>query len=235
MAASMGIDHSATYRDRSLKNLFHRHRLRTILSIIEKDLVLQGRSLADVGCSNGYLTALINERFKPSAARGSDHDPDNLAQARASYPGIDFETIDLNTVSRQERTYDVVTCFEVLEHVGDTRSALDNLLSLVAPGGGVLFLTVPIEIGWRGTIKFLIKTTLYRYRIGELPARRCLFARYLAHLVANKRISGFRDRRHAWGTHFGFDYRDIDDYLRDRRKSFEASNKGMSRFYLVRG
>lgn len=231
----MGIDHSATYRDRSLKNLVHRHRLRTILSIIEKNLVLAGKTLADVGCSNGYLTALMNERFKPSLARGYDHDPDNLARARAGHPGIEFEIIDLNTVSTPERTYDVVTCFEVLEHVGDMRNALDNLLQLVAPGGGVLFLTVPIEIGWRGTVKFLIKTALYRYRIGELPARRYLFARYLARLVANKRISGFRDRRDGWGTHFGFDYREIDDYLRGKEKSFEASNRGMSRFYLVQG
>ncbi len=110
IAARMGIDHSATYRDKSLKNLVHRHRLRTILSIIERDLVLDGRTLADVGCSNGYLTALMNERFKPSLARGYDHDPDNLARARASHPGIEFETIDLNTVStpgRQVRRRDV--------------------------------------------------------------------------------------------------------------------------------
>lgn len=231
----MGIDHSATYRDRSLKNLIHRHRLRTILSILERNVVLEGRTFADIGCSNGYLTSLINDRFKPAAACGYDHDRDNLAQARANHPGIRFERIELNNESPTVDTYDVVTCFEVLEHVGGIETALENLLNLVTRAGGVLFLTVPIEIGWRGALKFLVKTTVYRYRTDELPRRKQLYLTYLGHLLTNKRMSGFRDCRKGWGTHFGFDHREIDDYLKRRGRAFEVSNRGMTRFYLVRG
>ncbi|MFQ5512626.1 MAG: class I SAM-dependent methyltransferase [Candidatus Krumholzibacteriia bacterium] len=230
----MGIDHSATYRDRSLKNLVHRHRLRTILSVLRNEVDLEGRTYADVGCSNGYVTALVNDRFKPALACGYDHDRENLAAARASHPHLTFDTIDLNGASPVPRTYDVVTCFEVLEHVGSLRNALSTLLEMTAPAGGVLFLTVPIESGWRGAVKFLVKTALYRYRLDELPRQKHLYLEYVGRLVANRRMSRFRDRRHGWGTHFGFDYREIDDFLRSTGRSFEASNRGMSRFYLVR-
>lgn len=231
----MAIDHSATYRVWSFKNLVARHRLRTIFSIVENDIDLEGRTYADVGCSNGYLTALISDRFKPSLTCGYDHNLDNLEIARTKYSNLKFDSIDLNGTSLTARhNYDVVTCFEVLEHVGNMQNALDILLNMTAPSGGVLFLTVPIEVGWRGTLKFLIKTVLYRYDLGELPPQKQLYTRYLGSLLANKRMGRFRDRRLGWGTHFGFDYRDVDDLLTKRGNSFKPFNLGMSRFYLVR-
>ncbi len=231
----MAIDHSATYRDRSLKNVVARHRLRTIFSIIEKDISLEGKTHADIGCSNGYLTALISDRFKPSLSCGYDHSHDNLTLARTKYPHLAFEPIDLNkAASTAPRNYDVVTCFEVLEHVGNIQNALDTLLNMAAPSGGVLFLTVPIEIGWRGAFKFLVKTVLYRYGLDELPPQKYLYFKYLANLLRNKRMERFRDQRSGWGTHFGFDYRELDDLLTERGNSFSSFNLGMSRFYLVR-
>ncbi len=230
----MAIDHSATYRDRSLKNFLARSRLRTILSIIEKKVELTGKTYADVGCSNGFLTGLISDRFKPSFACGYDHSRENLELARSAYPDLEFEIIDLNVEPPPaRRTYDVVTCFEVLEHVGNIPNALSYLLNFASPTGGVLFLTVPIEIGWRGTIKFLIKTVLYRYRLDELPQQKNLLFRYFRSLVMNKRMDRFRDQRSGWGTHFGFDYREVDELLAERGRPFESFNVGMSRYYIV--
>ena len=231
----MPLDHSATYKDRSLKNFLARSRLQSILSIIESKIQFAGKTYADVGCSNGFLTALLSDRFKPSLSCGYDHNQDNLAVARSTYPNLEFEVIDLNVKPlAPPRTYEVVTCFEVLEHVGSIPNALGSLLRITAPTGGVLFLTVPIEIGWRGTVKFLIKTVLYRYRLDELPQQKNLFLKYLGSLITDKRMERFRDRRSGWGTHFGFDYREVDDLLTERGLPFESFNVGMTRFYLVR-
>jgi SAM-dependent methyltransferase len=41
------------------------------------------------------------------------------------------------------RTYDVITCFDVLEHVHDLDRALEHLGGLLAPGG-ILALAVPV-------------------------------------------------------------------------------------------
>jgi 2-polyprenyl-3-methyl-5-hydroxy-6-metoxy-1,4-benzoquinol methylase len=231
----MPIDHSATYKDRSLKNFLARSRLRAILSIIEANIEFADKTYADVGCSNGFLTDLLSARFKPSISCGYDHNQDNLAVARSTYQNLKFDLIDLNAKpSTAPVTYDVVTCFEVLEHVGNIPNALGTLLNMTAPAGGVLFLTVPIEIGWRGTIKFLIKTLLYRYKLDELPQQENLFQQYLGSLLMNRRMDRFRDRRSGWSSHFGFDYREVDDLLTERSLPFESFNEGMTRFYLVR-
>lgn len=230
----MGIDHSATYKDRRLRNMPHRRRLEKILSILEAQAPPEGGTYADVGCSNGYITGLVCKRIRPARACGFDHEPSNLAQARKRYPHVHFELIDLNRPNPPPGRFDLVTSFEVLEHVGDLTHALDNLVGMTKPATGLLMLTAPIEIGWRGTLKFLAKTLLFRYSLSELPPRRHLYASYLASLLAGRRMSRFRDKRDGWGTHFGFDFRDIDEYLESRGISFEASNHFMSRFYLAR-
>jgi hypothetical protein len=124
-----------------------------------------------------------------------------------------------------------VTCFETLEHVGELANSLTNLLALTRHGG-TLVLTVPIEVGAIGTLKFIAKM-FYRYNLGELPARRNLSWMYFSDLIRGTRMSKFRDRRPSWGTHFGFDYRDVDDFLLQRKIPYEARNEFTTRFYRV--
>ena len=125
-----------------------------------------------------------------------------------------------------------MTCFETLEHVGDPNTALSNILNGMKPGG-VAIVTVPIEIGWRGILKFAIKTGCYGYDLTELPRRPGLFRGYVSALVKGDRLSRFRDKRQGWGTHFGFDHRDIDDRLRELSVSRKVQNSGTTRFYFL--
>ncbi len=93
-------------------------------------------------------------------------------------------------------------------------------------------MTVPIEIGAIGTLKFLVKTLVYRYSLEELPGN-ISWKEYFCVLIKGGRISQFRDIRKGWGTHFGFDYRDIDSLLELHSVRFRAVNKGTSRFYFL--
>ena len=230
----MELDHSQTYRDRSLHNLPHRGRLATVLSILDENAdSLRGKTYADVGCSNGYVTAIIAERFEPSSACGFDHQEYQVRDAREAHPGIEFKALELAERQSTLESYDTVTCLEVIEHVGTAGVALDNLLDLTRPGG-LLLISAPIEVGLRGLFKFVAKTLFYRARLEELPQRRALGLRYTLVLLTGGRISQFRDDRSVWGTHFGFDYRDIDDMLKARKIPYQAFNRFTTRFYLVR-
>ena len=44
------------------------------------------------------------------------------------YNSIDFNVFDLNQEHISSEQYDIVTCFETLEHVGNLNIALDSLL-----------------------------------------------------------------------------------------------------------
>jgi SAM-dependent methyltransferase len=69
-----------------------------------------------------------------------------------SYESLDYPAFDLCAPLGDRRTYDVVICEQVLEHVLDPRAAAANLRGLCAPGGHVVVST-----------PFLI-------RVHELPA-----------------------------------------------------------------
>ena len=189
-------------------------------------------SYADFGCSNGYVTERIRRLTGAERVWGFDHLEEHLARGRRQYPAIEFSLIDLNRPNADLPGFDFVSCFETLEHVGNLEAAIGNLLAAIKPGGTGL-VTVPIEIGPRGIAKFIAKLA-YGYNLSELPQSRALQRRYATALLTGARVSRFRDERRAWGTHFGFDYRDVDDALRRHGVPFGAWNSGTTRFYCIR-
>ncbi len=230
----MPIDHSQTYKKRALRNLPHQLRLKTILSLLDARRLSSDVRYADFGCSNGYITDIIARRYAFKNAHGFDYEEEHMAVAREQYPQITFSTVNLN-LPESSGSFHLVTCFETLEHVGDLSNALSHLLSSTQKGG-LLFISVPIEIGFRGLTRFMAKSTLYRRRyqsdLNELSGDR-IGLKYFWALLLNKDISRFREKRQRWGTHYGFDYRVVDRLFRERNVQYSAINRFASRFYFI--
>ncbi|MBU8921833.1 MAG: class I SAM-dependent methyltransferase [Bacteroidales bacterium] len=230
----MKKDHSHIYKDKSLKNWPHRQRLKEIKSVIEKEGSRSHGTLtyADVGCGTGFLTKVVANQLKPEEVYGFDHS-EHLEVARKKNPSFKFEFMELNNPADVGQ-HDFVTCFETIEHVGNPDSALSNLIKMTK-SGGTLLLTAPIEIGPVGLVKFLAKTIVYNYKLDELSGNGAnLYNKYLLALISYKDISKFRDQRFGWGTHFGFDYRRVDDLLRSKKIKYRTKNVVTTRFYIVK-
>ncbi|HRK75450.1 MAG TPA: methyltransferase domain-containing protein, partial [Rhodothermales bacterium] len=230
----MAVDHSLTYRTFRFRNLGHRSRLRTLRNEVlslRKDYILE--TLADFGCSNGYLTALLQEWSGVKRVYGFDVIQAHLRDAQAYLPDAHISFFDLNTApSPPIRQASLVCCLETLEHTGNLENALRNVLVHVAPSG-VALLSLPIEIGMIGLVKFLLKTLIYRDSLDELPS--VSWGIYLRRLLSRKSVAVFRDQRTAWSTHFGFDWREVDDLLHGWGIKFQAKNKGTARIYTIPG
>ena len=227
----MAIDHSLTYRRKSMKNYLHRRRLEKILGILDNQNFKSTYSYLDIGCSNGYLTKLITQKYKFSSSKGVDHNNENLSVARNQYDDIKFEYTDLNKpIVETAEKYDVITCFETIEHIGNIKNAIQQILSYAKSDSSFILLSVPIEIGFWGIVKFIFKT-LFGYSIKELK-NGTTYLSYFMHLISNKDISKFRDNRDGWGTHYGFDYREVDKILTKNKCVFETENYFSTRFYL---
>lgn len=229
-------DHSLTYRSLAFRNVPHRLRRRHILSTVSKLKLPSGLRYADFGCSNGYLTNMVAHQIQAGRIAGFDHTDENLAVARTRHPHIDFRYIDLNTRSAPEETFEFITCFETLEHVGDPDAALDNLLSRLAPGGQLLA-SVPIEVGPTGLTKFLTKVLFYRYSLDELTSDPSIKRKYFLTLMTGGRLGRFRRQKPGWGTHFGFDYRDLAELINAKRPAVTTTSWSdfTTRFFLIRG
>jgi SAM-dependent methyltransferase len=226
----MPIDHSRSYSGFGLRAIGHRARLRIILRRLSALHPEPGSSYCDLGCSNGFITDQIRDKFS-LIATGMDHSVEHFELGRRRHPKIKFSQINLNQTYQGALKFDLVTCFETLEHVGKPKNAIKNIVSLIAPGGTGL-ISVPIEHGWRGAIKYFTKKVIGGYSTDELGISDVV---YIKALVSGCRLSQLRPIADGYSTHFGFDYRDIDDFLYDLRVTFRAFNSGMSRFYIISG
>lgn len=229
----MAIDHSKTYTMRSVRNLGHQQRLRAISAAVESFSLPAGTDYADVGCSNGFITDRIRLLLDQSGAEAYDHVAEHFSAGRERHPALNFNTHDIcaNPLPRQ---FGLVTCFETLEHVGDPRQAVKHLLASLRPGG-VLFVSVPIEYGFRGLIKYAAKRLVYRYGLEELPAGNRVGGDYLWALIRGYSISQFRESgRSGWGTHFGFDARDVAVVLNEQGVQARSWRSVFTEFYVVR-
>lgn len=236
----MVYDHSLGYTQNSLRQYLPgsgRAMLNRIMDILRKNVNFEGKSFVDVGCSTGYITAVIVDEFEPTIAKGMDISEPNLEVAKQRYPHIEFKTIDLNQEINPEVQYDIVICTETLEHVGELTTAIDNLLKL-RKSNGFLLIVVPHEIGLIGILRVVWRTNRYGYDalncFNEFSNHKHLFFKYIRSLLIGERVSKYRNKKTHWCTHFGFDYRDIDDYLNSQSTEFTAFNKSGNRYYVLK-
>lgn len=219
------IDHASTYRSHNLLHWHHRARLRQLISEVRS--FSNAPSVADVGCSNGYITNILSEVCQ-GEVHGFDYLPELIDEAQARYPHIDFQRADLNRIVKWRKEFDLVCCFETLEHVGDLPAALKNVLAAVRHGG-ILIVSVPVETGMWGIVKFCAKTVM-RYPLDEINAGK---AEYLWALLSRKDVSGFRRERYTWGTHYGFDWRNVERSIATNMRIKKAYTKYATRVIVA--
>lgn len=229
------MDHSLTYKKKSLRNLPHLFRLKKIQSTIDKLIPKDSFDYFDVGCSNGYITNTVSQRIHPAVTCGFEYDKENLEIARKNYSYINFQELNLNLLSNTGLKANLVTCFETLEHVGNIENAVKNIAQLCKDSGTVL-VTVPIEVGATGLFKFLIKTMIYRYALTEFPSQNVRWMNYLLAIFLG-RVGDFRNQspKEHWGTHFGFDYRELEVHIRKSFKKVYSYSSFTTRIIVATG
>jgi 2-polyprenyl-3-methyl-5-hydroxy-6-metoxy-1,4-benzoquinol methylase len=121
-------------------------------------------SLLDVGCGGGeLLRAAVARGWR---AAGAEPMPEAAELARSRAPGADVRTGLSSEVGFEERSFDVVCAFHVLEHMPDARAFLGELARFARPGGLVV-----------------VETPNYASRLRRVQGERWLHLRPLEHLV----------------------------------------------------
>jgi 2-polyprenyl-3-methyl-5-hydroxy-6-metoxy-1,4-benzoquinol methylase len=99
-----------------------------------------GRRVLDAGCGEGYGTALL-QSAGASTVVGVDIDEATVKHARERY-GLQFLQVDIAALPFQDGSFDIVVCFETIEHVADGSRALSELRRVLT-ADGLLIISTP--------------------------------------------------------------------------------------------
>lgn len=113
------------------------HATRTIANSAAylEPFLVRGKSLLDVGCGPGSITVEFADRLGTGAVAGVDLSALVIDAARAAYPAVSFETMDLYALDIADDSYDIVHAHQVLQHVSDPVAALAEMHRVAKPGG----------------------------------------------------------------------------------------------------
>ena len=102
-----------------------------ILSLLEPDP--QAR-LLDLGCDDGVLTMRFAKRIGTKDVHGADFLPDALRKAKRN--GVKAKKADLNgKLPFPSHSFDVVTSNQVIEHLLETDTFVEEIYRVLKPGG----------------------------------------------------------------------------------------------------
>ena len=93
------------------------------------------RSLVDVGCGTGEITARLGALFPQAAMTGVDLEEPHLERARVRCPQARFEKGDALALHFGEAQFELAVCRHLLQAVPDPRRVVEELVRVLKPGG----------------------------------------------------------------------------------------------------
>lgn len=99
-------------------------------------------SIADVGCGVGNKTAHMAQHFPKSQVFGFDFSKEGIAAASKYHKekNLSFSTKDITAIAHSKK-YDLVTAFDVLEHIDDWKKLTKELIDV---NGKYLLISSPV-------------------------------------------------------------------------------------------
>ncbi len=102
----------------------------------------KGAKILDIGCGVGYGSAILADAGAQSVT-AFDLSAEAIEHARAFYarPNIKFETGDATAFSYEDK-FDLIVCFELIEHVPNPDKTFECIMSCLAEDG-ILVMSTP--------------------------------------------------------------------------------------------
>ncbi|WP_446217981.1 methyltransferase domain-containing protein [Micromonospora sp. IBHARD004] len=153
----LGLGHGSAFGERGIAKR---------LGTLGRRTALTGRRLLDIGCGDGTYTMRLAGAFEQIEAIDIQRDRlelfrERLATDPAAADKIAVRELSVSELDYPDRSFDLVTAIEVVEHVDDLDRALRQVHRVLTPGGRFA-LTTPNRWFPFETHGFLVRGRRYR-------------------------------------------------------------------------
>jgi SAM-dependent methyltransferase len=144
--------------------------------------IADGEDVLDAGCGTGYGMAMLAAAGADSVS-GVDIDPEAVAGARSRCgDSVEVREADIRSLPFEAGSFDLVVCWETIEHVEEGERAIAEFHRVLRPGGVLLISSPNPAVYPPGN----------EHHVHEYPPRE------LAALVGERFANVHRHRQHPW-------------------------------------
>lgn len=138
----------------------HLHRYAVALQYIENRIVL------DIACGEGYGSWLLSSNAKQVI--GVDIDVVSIKKAQEKYKlkNLHFQHGDVTKLRFENNTFDIIVCFETIEHVIDYNEALKEI-KRVLKKDGILIMSTPNKVEYSDHRNFKNEFHYHEFYVDE--------------------------------------------------------------------
>lgn len=115
-----------------LQKIWHGIKVKQAREIISKGDFKNG---LDVGCASGYMTSLLSQSFPQVNFSGIDVYDKAISFAKKNYPNISFKVAPAEKIPFKDNFFDLVVCYETIEHVEDPLKSLQEIRRVLRKDG----------------------------------------------------------------------------------------------------
>ena len=127
------------YEEGIKNNLFqrtwHGRKWQMLERFLARDGSLRPSAVLDIGCATGLTTSHVTRWFPRARVVGLDAYQAAVAYGRQHHGEVRFVLGDAHELPFASEHFDVATCVETLEHLGDPRKAVLEIRRCLRPGG----------------------------------------------------------------------------------------------------
>ncbi len=188
------------------------HRAEALANLRVLAMHAQPGRLLDVGCSTGLF--LSEARSRGWAVRGLEYSSDSASVARQENR-LPVDTGELRSGTYAKDSFDVVTMWDVLEHLVDPKGAVDIAHEILAPNG-LLVIKTPNADGLFPRASLALARQLNYWRHPEPPGHLYQFSRStLSRLLDDARFDVIETHHRRIPIRYSFG--DLTDWFRSAK------------------
>lgn len=96
------------------------------------------KNCLDVGCASGFMASKIAKRFPKARFFGVDAYKEAITYAKHKYPSIKFIHAEAEKLPFKPNQFDLILCYETIEHVRNPKKAMLELKRVLKPKGTLI-------------------------------------------------------------------------------------------------